>query len=194
LSLLERGDHSAARDSSWPYPSKRWVSDARRLVALEQRLAARRRGEGEPLDAEDRVRLALEVCKPKKLFAEAAALYAEAFQIDPSLTAQRDPCLLLEAVSAGMAGGLGEGADPPAADDARAALRGRARGWFEEEISSCESVTPKDASAMAVRLKPWTESPYVAVIANGEPRGLPSAEVEAGRALWKRFAALRGVD
>jgi hypothetical protein len=62
---------------------------AERLVALEQKLPVVLKGDAQPADNGERVQLANMAAGPKKLYAAAARLYAEALAEQPELG--RDP-------------------------------------------------------------------------------------------------------
>jgi tetratricopeptide (TPR) repeat protein len=190
LDHLRAGHAKGSKDGRWRHPSARWVEEAERLVGLEKRLAAVR--DGAAASADERVDLAREVCVPKERLAEAAALYAQAFGIDPTLTAQQEPNLLLEAAVAALSAAAGACRDAPEDDGARADLRAWARSWFGEEIATCEDLARSPATAAAVpgRLRPWGRHPRLQAACRGD--GLTPAEIGAWRELWRRYDALSG--
>jgi hypothetical protein len=148
------------------------VEDARRLVALEQRLDEVRRGVGRPADLEERAQLARRVCRPKGLFAEAAELYAR--PIDGEVP-ELGPTELLDAASAAAAAGLGRGKDAPGDSTRRAELLERAQGWMRAELDACEELLrqdPKRAEAVAARLEAWTTDASIAdLMSSSRPTG-----------------------
>jgi tetratricopeptide (TPR) repeat protein len=192
LEHMRAGHEKGSKDPRWRYPSARWVEAAERLAGLEKRLEDVLRGEA--ASADERVELAREVCIPQKRFADAAALYAHAFDVDPTLMAQEEPNLLLDAAAAAVLAGVGGGRDAPKDDLERAALRERARKWFGEEIATCEELASSPATAVRVpgRLGPWGRHPDLESVRRGDASTLPPAEVAAWRELWRRYDALAG--
>jgi tetratricopeptide (TPR) repeat protein len=190
LEHLRTGHEKGSKDPRWRHPSAGWVEEAERLVGLENRLDDVRRGED--ASAEELVNLVREVCMPQKRLAAAAALYARAFDLDPTLTAQEHPNLLLDAVAAALSAGVGGGRDAPKDDLERAALREQARKWFGEEIASCEALARSPATAARVpgRLAPWARHPELQSVRSGDLGGLAPSEVGAWRELWRRHDEL----
>src|SRR5205807_1258116 len=85
LACLRRGHELGSRTSRWPYPSARWVRDAERLVALEDKLPAVLSGKVQLADTAERLALA-QLCQlHKKWYGAAARFYTEAFAAEPTL-------------------------------------------------------------------------------------------------------------
>jgi tetratricopeptide (TPR) repeat protein len=195
LDKLRRGHELGSKLPGWKYPSANWVARAERMVALGKRLESVESGRGKRPTPDELVELAEKVCRPKKNFAQAAALYARAFDEEPGLKVQRSASYLHDAAAAAVAAGLGKGADAPAAEAERTRLRKLARGWLEEELVAAEESLHRDATrqgAVAATLKPWTADPSFAPLRETDPgaAGIPGDEVAAWNALWKRSAAL----
>jgi tetratricopeptide (TPR) repeat protein len=183
---LMEGHATGSKDPRWNHPSARWLKQAERLVALDARFGEVAQGAGEAATAEERLSLAREVCVPKGDFAAAAALYAAAFQIDPTL-AQSDT--LLRASEAALQALDGRSAPGDAAE--HAALRTRARAWFDENLVACEELARQGArDAALVRMKPWMESKVLSPT-RAQSRGSGGDEdAAAWAALWDRASAL----
>jgi tetratricopeptide (TPR) repeat protein len=194
LEKLRRGHELGSKLPSWNYPSANWVTRAERLVALEKRLESVESGKGKRPSADELVELAEKVCRPKKNFAQASALYARAFDEEPGLKLQRSASYLHDAAAAAVSASLGKGADAPPGEAERARLRKLARGWLEEELVAVEEILHHDAtrrSAVAEILKPWTSDPSFAALREAAPgAGIPEDEIAAWKALWKRSEAL----
>jgi tetratricopeptide (TPR) repeat protein len=193
LERLRKGHEIGSKDPRWKYPSASWVSSASELVALEKRLDAVRRGVDAP-NAADCTRLAYEVCRRKRLFAEAARLYAKAFELDASFMSQRTPDYVLEAATSAVQAGLGEAADPPQGASERKDLLARARGWFVERLESSEELVqaqPALAASVAATLEEWRKAPGLsAVRPPSATETLPADDAAAWRALWARLDRL----
>ena len=192
--VLEKGHAIGSKLPEWSLPSGEWLAEAARLTALEKRHREVREGSGEPPDPDERAGIAREICRRKKLFAEAAALYAAAFDDEPALTAQQDPDYVLEAAACALAAGLGQGADAPPDPKARDTLRERARGWLAAELESgaeaLRSENPQ-AAGVTIRLKAWSRDRVLASVRSGEAlKSASPAEVAAWQKFWQSYDAL----
>ena len=192
--FIEKGHAIGSKLPEWSLPSGEWLAKAARLTALEKRLREVREGSGEPPGPDERAGIAREICRRKKLFAEAAALYAAAFDEEPALAAQQDPDYVLEAAACALAAGLGQGADAPPDPTARETLRERARGWLAAGLESGAEALRTDgpqAAGVRVRLKAWSRDRVLASVRSGEAlkSGSP-AEVAAWLKFWQSYDAL----
>jgi tetratricopeptide (TPR) repeat protein len=194
LERLRKGHEKGSKLAGWSNPSQRMVADAERLVALERRLVEARKGEGDPLAPEHRTMLAWAVCRPKKLFAEAARLYANAFHDDPVLLSQRPPDHALCAAIMSVSAGLGQGQDAPADAAERARLRNQARSWLEDEAAAMTELLRRDPSAaepIRLRVKAWIAEPALGAVRSPKEGGaLTAGEVAAWQTLWARCDGL----
>jgi tetratricopeptide (TPR) repeat protein len=194
LDRLRQGQRIGSREEGSQEASKHWIAEAETRLRMENRLAEVRSGAGEPANAEEKLGLARLVCAPKRLFAEAARLYAEAFEIDPSFKSQRDPLYLLEAARCATVAGLGKGRDAPADAGERARLRGCARAWLEEDVAGVEGLVeqnPDRRAAAAAMIKPWTlEGALAPVRPPVDPDSMTEAEADQWRRLWERCSRL----
>jgi tetratricopeptide (TPR) repeat protein len=193
LSILERGHALGSKLPGWVLPSEQWVGATRVLLGLEKRLLELRQGTAE-LPPDERASIAREVCRRKKNFAEAALLYAAAFDDEPALLAHANPDLAMEASACALAAGLGQGADSPADPAARQALRERARAWLAAELESATAVIRSDSPSAAgarARLKAWGGDRVLKGARSGETLAAASpAEAEAWRKLWDLWGSL----
>jgi tetratricopeptide (TPR) repeat protein len=189
LACLKQGHDLGTKRPGWRYPSARWVRDAERLVALDQKLQAIRRGQARPADAAERLDLA-DHCTITKRYAAAARFYADAFAADPKLAAHRYKAARYAALAA-----AGKGTDAPKPDGPeRARLRGLALGWLRAELAlrakQAESAKPQDRTAArmaaAWALEYWQQDADLAGVRGKEAlAALPADE----RAQWEKFWA-----
>jgi serine/threonine protein kinase/predicted Zn-dependent protease len=191
LAELQRGHELGSRNPDWSSPSAKWVEQAKQLVGLEKRMDAVRAGDGKPPTPAEKVRLARAICRPKGLFAEAAALLAAAIESDARLAS---PAVVLEAATAAAAAGLGRGRDAPPAASARRALRDSAHAWMAQEMANCEELLAADPSqraAVLARLAPWESDPSLkALEPPARPADLDDGEAAEWAASWKRLKRL----
>ena len=82
LIALERGHELGSRRKDWRYPSAEWVSECRRRIELDRRLAAVLRGEAQPADANERGEYA-HLCYEKKRYVAAARFFSQDLIADP---------------------------------------------------------------------------------------------------------------
>jgi hypothetical protein len=192
LATLEKGHALGSTRPSWKHPSEAWVRDARERADVEKLLDPVRRGG--TATAAERLAIALKICRPRKLFAEAARLCAQAFEADPSFLDEREQDWVLEAASSAVAAGLGAGEDAPADADSRRALREQARAWLERQLLAAEKeVSDADLSAgdAAARVRAWTKDRGLARVRTpADVEKLPADEAKAWRAFWARADAL----
>jgi tetratricopeptide (TPR) repeat protein len=194
VALLQKGHAIGSKLPGWSLPSQEWLTWARRVTALDKRRREALAGIGDPLGPDERASIAREVLRRKKLFAEAAAFYAAAFDEESSLLSQPNPDHVLGAASCALAAGLGQGADAPPDPRARAALRARARGWLAAEIESAAEALRSgrpDAAGVRVRLKAWSRDRVLESARAGEAlQGGSPEEVEAWLSLWRSYDAV----
>jgi tetratricopeptide (TPR) repeat protein len=193
LIRLRAGHEKGSKLPDWNNPSKQLVADAERVVALEGRLEKLRKDPSEPLTPENRVALAWAVCRPKKLFAEGAGLYADALRSDPSLASQESPDHVLRGAILSVSAGFGQGRNAPADPAERARLRKQARAWLQDESRAMAELLesqPSAAHAIRLRAKSWLDEPAFAVVRAPDADALPQDEAAAWRALWEQCERL----
>ena len=111
------------------------------MVALDARLAAILKGDQQPKDNAERLRLA-QRAYDKALHATAARLWAEALEADPKLGDDRQAQHRYNAACAAALAGSRQGKDDPPPDEAaRAKLRKQALDWLKAELSAWKRVS-----------------------------------------------------
>jgi serine/threonine-protein kinase len=157
VAVLRRADEVGAKTPGWGYPSREWLAEAERLLALEPRLPALLAGKVKPSSPEERLDWA-QLCLRKDRPARAAVLYQEAFREKPALADTPDGPRFTAAVAAGRAG-LGLGADAGDLDDrAQAAWRRQALEWLRAELAYNArrvAANPKLARGVGLVLSHW---------------------------------------
>ena len=159
------------------------------MVALDARLTAIIKGDQQPKDEADRLRLA-QRAYDKALHATAARLWGEALAADPALGDDRQAQHRYNAAcSAALAAGCHSKAEPAPDGAARARLRGQALDWLRAELSAWERVAmaevPAAKEAVARTLAHWKADADLAGIRDArELAKLPSGERAALGQLW----------
>ena len=159
------------------------------MVALDARLAAILRGDQQPGDNLERLKLA-QRAYDRAFHAAAAKLWADALDADPKLAEDREVQTAYNAACAASLAGCGQGKDnPPPDDSAKAKLRERARGWLKTELDVwaklVESGPAEARTSIAQTLQHWREDSDLAGIRDETSLAkLPEGEREAFRALW----------
>jgi tetratricopeptide (TPR) repeat protein len=191
----------------------------RRRQALAWRLPGVLAGTRPPAAPAEAVDLAGMCAEPRwRRYAAAARLYAGAFAAAPESAAGRydTPRLFprqgsegvrafeqskrtdtnrYAAACAAARAGFGEGADAPADEAARAALRGQALGWLRADLPRWQAAAgSRDGEARhagRVELLWWLTDPALAGTWSGPRRdGLPAAERAGWDALWADVRAV----
>jgi tetratricopeptide (TPR) repeat protein len=197
LKSMRQAHKLGSRDPSWDHPTDQEVRNLERLVELDGKLSAVRRGEAQPADALERINLAL-LCGEdfKQLYATAARFYAEAFAHDPKLADDLRNQHRYNAACAAALAGCGQGKDADKLDDKeRARLRKQALDWLRADLAhwteQAASDKPNDRERMRKTLKHWQADPDLAGIrAQGAVAKLPADEREACQKLWADVDAL----
>jgi serine/threonine protein kinase/Tfp pilus assembly protein PilF len=144
LASYEQGHALGTQRPHWPYPSGRWVEEARQLARLDSRISAVLSGEQSPKDPADLMELARFAAHWKRQFDRTAALFERVLARHPEwLNYRRDPpryfaaaCATMAAAESGLAQHLLED---------RRRWRERALGWLHLELEAL-AVTVKTGS------------------------------------------------
>jgi tetratricopeptide (TPR) repeat protein/tRNA A-37 threonylcarbamoyl transferase component Bud32 len=194
LGSLRRGHALGVKRPGWRYPSALWVRQAERMVALEEKLPALRKGEYKPRDNKERIAL-VEVCRAKRLYHAAATLYADAFAAQPRLEDDLQAGHRYNAACAAALAGCGQGKDSPRPDDKeRARLRGQALTGLRADLAlwtKQASGTRALRRAVGKGLRHWQKNPDLAGVRDDEAlERLPEDEQAEWKKLWAEVAAL----
>src|SRR5262249_30543305 len=128
--------------------------DAKRLVVLEKKLTAVLEGDARPASNEERLQLANRVAWPKKLYAAAARLFAEALAEQPELGHDLRKGVRYVAASAAALAGCGQGEDAPRPDEKeRSRLRQQARDWLKADLALLDEQAARGDPEMRERVK-----------------------------------------
>jgi serine/threonine protein kinase/Flp pilus assembly protein TadD len=189
VDALGRGHELGLKQPKWTHPSARWLGEAKRLLELDRKLPALRKGDIKPANSGERLDLARLCRQYKKCHAEAARYYAEAFKESPAfaddLTANNRHSALCSALAAGC--GLGEDA-AALTDDERTRWRRQALDWMRADLAlrakSARSKVPGERAAVAKVLQAWQQDADLACVR--EPGALAKLPVEE-RDDWKKI-------
>jgi hypothetical protein len=189
LASIRRGHELGMWRLGWPYPSARWVREARRRVELDGKLPAYLKGDAKPKDAAERVELA-ELCALKRWYARSAHFYADAFAVSPAVArAERAPHRYNAACAAALAG-CGQDEDPARPDEkGRAALRRQALGWLRDELGAVarllDSKSAGDRALVRRAIEHWRGDPDLTGVRDAAALGrLPEDERAGWQKLW----------
>jgi serine/threonine-protein kinase len=196
LQSLERGDRLGSKRPDWRYPSARWVEEARRLLALDEKLTAIRKGNKKPADAAETFALAQLCAQYKRLYRTATRFYADAFAAEPKLmeNPHRGHCYF--AARAAVLAAAGQGKDADGLDDPeRARLRDQALKWLSADLAGWTKEqakgTPQSRNDVRLALSFWQQDRDLAVVrGEGSLARLPREERRAWAQLWADVDAL----
>ncbi len=166
------------------------------IVALDARLAVILKGNQQPGDNAERLRLA-QRAYDKGLHVGAAKLWNEAIIADPKLIEDREAQHRYNAACAASLAGCGQGKDDPALDEAaKAKLRGQALDCLQAELAVWRKIveggTPDARAGVVSTLGHWKEDADLAGIRDpASLEKLPESEREGFRALWAEVEAIR---
>ena len=165
------------------------------IEALEVRLSAIVKGDQQPKDNADRLRLGQQAYN-QSLHAIATRLWAEALAADPKLGNDRQAGHRYNAACAASLAASGAGKnDPPLDDVAKATHRKQALDWLRAELivwtGLIESGPPETRVITAQTLEHWQQDSDLASLRDGtELAKLPADEQTAFKQLWAKVAEL----
>jgi Flp pilus assembly protein TadD len=176
-------------------------AQAKRVQAVQGRLAAFRKGDYEPRNNDERLGLAL-LCERQGLYLTAARLYADALAADRRLAEDLQAGQRMQAglrydaacCAALASGGRGEGA-AGLDDRERARWRRQALDWLKAELLVCGKKTNSWFSAVRngayKELRSWQHDSSLAGIRDPDAvTKLPAEERQACERLWADVATL----
>jgi serine/threonine-protein kinase len=170
---------------------QRQVDLVERLQRMGPALASYVSGAATPENAEDRLAVAFLTSRSGR-GARSSALFAAAFELDPSLLDDRviesRSVAAFEAASAGTGRGDGAALGP----EERSRLRRLALAWLRDELAAWERRLPNDAPAITGALAGWMLEPRIAGVRNlDDVAKLPAEERTAWDSLWRDVESLR---
>jgi hypothetical protein len=189
LAAAKRGHELGTKQPGWNHPSAEWVRQGERLVALEGKLPAFRKGEFKPKDTTERLDMA-RVCQTRKLHFAAARLFADAFAADAKLAGDLKARHRYNAASSAALAAAGQGEDAAKLGDLeRARLRKQALDWLRADlglrIKQLESGKPADVAEAQQNLQHWHQDRDLASIRDAASLAkLPVNERAAFTQLW----------
>jgi hypothetical protein len=172
------------------------VRDAERLVALDRKLSAVLKGQGQPADAAERLAFAQLCQQYKKLPRAAARFYADAFAAEPKLAADLNAQHRYHAARSAALASTGQGEDARLLPDKVVAmLRRWALGWLRADLAAygkiAQQSNPAVKRAIQQRLAHWQRDPDLAGLRDKAALDkLPEAERDAWQRLWADVEAL----
>jgi serine/threonine-protein kinase len=195
LAMYRKGHELGSKRSGWPYPSARWVADAKRSLVLANRLPAVIRGEDKLSGAAD-LRLLAVMAYDQKRYTIAAQLWEQALLADPKLGDDREADNRYRAACAAALAAAGQEKDEPGlTDGAKAKLRQQARLWLTAELDAwaklIEGGKPAPRAKLVRTLRHWQRDPDLDDVR--EPATLakrPLAEQKAWQAFWDEAGTL----
>ncbi len=165
------------------------------VLALDKKLAAILKGEVQPADAAEQLRLA-RLCVLKKHPATAIRFYADAFAAQPGLADDLATGRRYDAACAAALAAAGQGEDAPkSTDKERARLRRQALDWLRSDLAlwskQIAKGTPQQRAIAQQTLRYWQQDADLAGLRNAAALDkLPEAERADCRKLWNEVASL----
>lgn len=195
LASYRQGHELRPVDSkSWPYPSDRWITEAERLVRLDELLPAVQDGTAVPASPDEWAEFA-NLCFMKGLPDLSLQYFSRAFSSKPQLESDaRLGHRYRAACMAALVSAPAEETSSRSTEDQRS-LRDRAGEWLRAELKARrqQSVNASPAQALAVErvLQQWLEQPALAGLRDAERLArLPEPEQRAWKTFWSDVRAL----
>jgi serine/threonine-protein kinase len=163
-----------------------------RRAALGERLAAVLQGSDRPANAVEATDFA-SICRYQWRLADAANLYARAFDADPKVAEDRAAGHRFHAVSCAALAACGTGKGAPADDKERSRLHRLAREWLAADVRQAAAASGGDLAARADarrQLLRWLSADDLSEVR--DPAGLahlPDAERKEWEAIWAKVRA-----
>eukprot|EP00913_Durusdinium_trenchii_P023449 g22027.t1 len=192
LTLLRKGHALGSANRDWRYPSKDWVANAEKLVALDRKLSAIRNGKQQAADSFEALALAELAFTRRHLPSLAIGLYETAIG-DTRLAGKLRAGHVYNAACAALlcaAGNVEKGAQPPTAKEA-ARLRDQARIWLIATLTVQKQTIaqyPKYRTTIIKQLRHWQTDPDLATVRGSAIDRLPEPERNGWRRLWADVA------
>ncbi len=198
LPAYERGHELGSRKPGWPFPSTRWIAQARAVAAVDVKLWPKLlRGEAQPRSAAEAIALA-QVCEQHmEYFAAAARFCAAAFADRPELADDLRTGERYNAACAAALAGCGRGKDAGRLTAAeRVRLRQQALKWLHADLRAwrtfLEQKPVKGRPAVGQQMARWlAEIDFRGVRDESALARLPEGERADWRSLWEEVETLR---
>jgi superkiller protein 3 len=197
LAALKRGNALGRRRPDWPFPSARWVREAKRLMDLDAQLPKFLSGEAQPAGADERLALAQLCQEVKKRYAAASRFYADAFAAQPKWAENLDGRVRYNAACAAALAGCGEGTDAAGlAPMQRMHWRRQALTWLRADLRAWQRLLDREPvrarAAVGQTMRHWLADPdFAGVRRSMALRRLPAEDRAAWTGLWADVAQLR---
>jgi tetratricopeptide (TPR) repeat protein/serine/threonine protein kinase len=194
---LRRGHELGSKRQDWRFPSKEWMRDCERMVALDDKLSLILQGKDTPADTAERIELA-RLCQQdyRSLYAAAYRFYTKAFADDPKLLDDRQAFHRSNAARAAVRAAAGQGKDAANLKDAeRGRLRGQALSWLRADLAAWGQELDKELDKVrplaSKQLQHWQNDADFATVRGAEALArLPEAERKQWQQLWDDVVAL----
>src|SRR5579884_422977 len=194
---LRRGHELGSQQTHWSQPSAQWLRNAERMADLDARLPALLTGKEQAKDTDELLLLA-HICQlpHKRLYADSARWYAEAFAAQPALADTLASDNRYNAACAAALAGCGQGQFTADLDEnKRVRLRRQALDWLRADLEAWRSLLAKDPDkarpVVVKQLQHWQVDPDFANIRGREALGrLPEPERKEWKRLWQEVEAL----
>jgi hypothetical protein len=164
------------------------------MIALNAQLPAFLRDEGRPINAMESAEFA-QLCFSKKLYADSAQLWSEAFAARPALGGEPGSANYYQAARAAAMASCGNSGDAKGLDSPRNGWREQSLVWMKEELATIASLldraTARERSEIPKRLGHWQIDPLphavsaFAIAFSPAGRTLATGD-EHGARLWDR--------
>jgi tetratricopeptide (TPR) repeat protein len=191
LAAYRHGHDLGSKRPTWKWPSAAWVRNTERLLALEKKLPAILAREESPAGSEECIELA-KVALLKRLYCNAARLYAEGFAAKPALAADPRSGRRYDAARAAVQAAFGEGMDGGApSEKERFELLRQAWGWLRADLAAWGKQAEADRAAiphLREALERWRQTPALVNVRDKESLAKLPAERAAWRKLWADVA------
>jgi tetratricopeptide (TPR) repeat protein len=171
------------------------LTNAERLAAVQDKLAAYLKGDFKPTTDGERLGLA-RWCQIKKHYHTSARLYADAFAADPKLADDLNAEQRYDAARSAVLATAGKGEDAAKLDDKeKARLRQQALDWLKADLAlrrqRAQSGGPEEAAQARAGLASWQQDRDLASIRDKDALArLPAEDRAAFTRLWADVAAL----
>jgi len=199
LAALQTGHKLGSQRPGWPYPSADWIRQVEELIELDAKLAKVLKDQTPLANARERLQLASFSQKYKKLYATAAAWYAEAFAAEPKAADDLNAGQRYSAARAAALAGCAHGKDADKLDgQERARLRRQALDWLRADLEAWKRLLDKESNQassvarVAKVLQHWLADVDLATVRGPDALArLPQDERSTWQKLWQDTAALR---